>query len=63
MKILRAGSYAYNPYKFVSFTVNGIECKLPEPIESRFAPIEEQEITDVSLAANYLKKFALQGDR
>lgn len=43
-KILRAGTYAYNPYKFVSFTVNGIPVKLPEPlaIEDRFALIEEQ---------------------
>lgn len=44
MKILRAGSYTYNPYKFVSFKVNGIECQLPEPleIEDRFALKEEQ---------------------
>lgn len=33
MKTLRAGSYAYNPYKFVSFKVNGIECQLPEPLK------------------------------
>ena len=33
MNILRAGSYAYNPYKFVSIKVNGIECRLPEPLE------------------------------
>ncbi len=58
-EILRAGTYAYNPYKFVSFKVNGIE--VPTAIESRFAPIVEQEIIDVRLAAEYLKKFALQG--
>jgi len=33
MNILRAGLYAYTPYKFVSFKVNGIECQLPEPLE------------------------------
>lgn len=59
-EILRAGSYDYAPYKFVSFKVNGVECM---PIESRFAPIVEQELTDVSRAAEYLKKFALQRDR
>lgn len=47
MKILRAGTYAYNPYKFVSFTVNGIECQLHAPIESRFALEEEQLDIDV----------------
>lgn len=60
-KILRAGTYAYNPYKFVSFTVNGIPVKLPEPlaIEDRFA-LEEEQLEDVGAAAEYLKKFALQ---
>lgn len=47
-KILRAGSYAYNPYKFVRFEVNGIECRLPESleIEDRFA-LEEEQLGDM----------------
>ena len=46
--------YGSNYYRIVSFRVNDVEM-------SRFAPIEEQEIIDVSLAVEYLKKFALQG--
>jgi len=49
-------NYGVNYYNVVSYTVNGV----PIMIQSRFAPIIEQEITDVSLAADYLKKFALQ---
>jgi hypothetical protein len=47
-------NYGVNYYRVVSYTVNGVA------VQSRFAPIIEQEITDVSLAADYLKKFALQ---
>lgn len=49
-EILRAGSYEYNPYKFVSFKVNGIECQLPEPLK-------EKELTeeDCKEAREYLE--------
>lgn len=60
-EILRAGWYASNPYKMVSFKINGIECQLPEPleIEDRFA-LEEEQLGDMREAVEYLKKFALQ---
>jgi hypothetical protein len=54
-EILRAGSYAYNPYKIVSFKVMGIE-----QID-RFALEEEQ--LDLRWAREYLSKFALQRRR
>lgn len=43
-----------NYYRIVSFRVMGVE-----QID-RFALIIEQELTDLRLAARYLKKFALQ---
>jgi hypothetical protein len=54
-EILRAGRYAYNPYKIVSFKVMGIE-----QID-RFALEEEQ--LDLRWAREYLSKFALQHGR
>ena len=31
-RILRAGTCVHKPYKFISFTVDGIPVKLPEPV-------------------------------
>lgn len=55
-EILRAGSYSYNPYKFVSFKINGIECQLPEPTAGRFALEEEQREIERELAASDFKE-------
>lgn len=45
-QILRAGSYAYNPYKFVSFKINGIEVQMPEPLEDIENELEHSDMKE-----------------